>query len=286
MALIKIHDYNPNYKEDVFRGSDIKGYSVYGNLDQDKVGSVHDILVDESGFLRYLVVDTGLWIFGKKALLPIGRCRIDYPNRRVYATNLTREQVENLPEYHDDMTVDYNYEERVRTSYRRPTTTGQATGQAAAVYTPETYNYDYDRDLYETRQTDHDRIKLYEERLIADKNRQKAGEVTIGKHVETEKARASVPVETERVVIERHNPTDATRPVAPGEAAFREGEVARMEVYEETANIHKEAYVREEVTVRKEVEQDRVTAEETLRREELDVDVEGNPVINRNQPKR
>lgn len=274
MALIKIHDYNPNYKDDIFRGSDIKGYSVYGNLDQDKVGSVHDILVDESGFLRYLVVDTGLWIFGKKVLLPIGRCRIDYSNRRIYATDLTREQVENLPEYHDDMTVDYDYEERVRTTYRRPTY--QSTGHSR-----DTYKYDNDRDLYETRAKDHENIKLYEERLIADKNRQKAGEVTVGKRVETETARASVPVESERVVIERHSPTNTERRVTPGEATFQEGEIARMEVYEETANISKEAFVREEVSIRKEVEKDQVSSEETLRREELEVDVDGNPVINR-----
>lgn len=274
MTLRKIHDYNPNYKDDIFQGSDIKGYSVYGNLDDDKVGSVHDILVDESGFLRYLVIDTGLWIFGKKALLPIGRCRIDYANRRIYATNLTREQVENLPEYNDDLTLDYGYEERVRGAYRTQ-------GVQSANYSQDSYTYDREPELYGVRQNDHDRIKLYEERLIANKTRQKTGEVAIGKVVETERATASVPVEKERVVVERHNPTNPNQVVAPGEAAFQAGEVARMEVYEETADIHKEAYVREEVTVRKEVEKDTVTAQETLRREELDVDVDGNPIINR-----
>ncbi|WP_013324219.1 DUF2382 domain-containing protein [Gloeothece verrucosa] len=273
MSLIKIHDYNPNYKDDIFRGSDIKGYSIYGNLDQDKVGSVYDILVDESGFLRYLVIDTGLWIFGKKVLLPIGRCRIDYANRRVYATDLTREQVESLPEYNDDLTVDYNYEERVRNAYRRP-------GVQAAAYTSNSYNYEHEPELYGVRQKDHDTIKLYEERLIANKTREKTGEVTIGKRVETEQATASVPVQKERVIVERNNPTNPDQPVTPGEVAFREGEVARVAVYEETADIHKQAFVREEVTVRKEIEQDQVTAKETLRREELDVDVDGKPIIN------
>jgi uncharacterized protein (TIGR02271 family) len=67
--------------------------------------------------------------------------------------------------------------------------------------------------------------------------------------------------------------------VAPGEAAFQEGEVARVEVYEETADIHKEAFVREEVRVQKVVDQDTVVADEQVRREELDIDTEGNPVI-------
>jgi len=46
-------------------------------------------------------------------------------------------------------------------------------------------------------------------------------------------------------------------------------------VYEETPDIHKEAFVREEVRVRKVVEHDTVEAQETIRREELDVNTEG-----------
>ena len=83
------------------------------------------------------------------------------------------------------------------------------------------------------------------------------------------------------MIIERTSPTDA-REVSPGSVDFREGEVARMEVYEETADIQKQAFVREEVTVRKEVERDTVNATETLRREELDVDVDGRPIIDKN----
>ena len=75
-------------------------------------------------------------------------------------------------------------------------------------------------------------------------------------------------------------PTDAGTAVAPGEVNFTEGEVARIEVYEETPDIHKEAFVREEVRVRKVVERDTVEAEETIRREELDVNTEGHPVVN------
>ena len=121
---------------------------------------------------------------------------------------------------------------------------------------------------------------MYEERLLTNKERHKTGEVAIGKHVESETAQVSIPVEKERVIIERTSPTDA-REVTPGSVDFREGEVARMEVYEETADIQKQAFVREEVTVRKEVERDTVNATETLRREELDVDVDGKPIIDK-----
>jgi uncharacterized protein (TIGR02271 family) len=125
--------------------------------------------------------------------------------------------------------------------------------------------------------TDAETVKLYEERLVVDKSREKTGEVAIGKHVETETARVSVPIEKERVVIERTTP--GTETVVPGDMAFQTGETMRVEVYEETPDIRKEAFVREEVSIRKEVDQETVTAQETLRREELEIDTEGRPVI-------
>ena len=129
---------------------------------------------------------------------------------------------------------------------------------------------------------DNDNVKLYEERLVADKERHKAGEVAIGKHVETETAKVAVPVEKERIVIERTTPTNE-KAVAPGTADFSGGEVKNVDIYEETADINKEAFVREEVKVRKEVERDTVEAQETLRREELDVDVDGKPGIHKDR---
>ncbi|AFY58832.1 conserved domain protein, TIGR02271+C111 [Rivularia sp. PCC 7116] len=129
---------------------------------------------------------------------------------------------------------------------------------------------------------DNNNVKLYEERLVADKERHKAGEVSVGKKVETETAKVAVPIEKERVVIERTTPTNQ-EVVAPGSVDFSGNEVARMDIYEESADINKEAFVREEVKVHKEVERETVEAQETLRREELDIDVDGNPVINKNR---
>ena len=291
MALAKIADLYPNYKEDIFGGEDIKDFSVY-DLNNDKVGSVYDIIVDETGSFRYLVLDTGFWIFGKKVLLPVGKANVDYSQRRVYAKGLTKDQAESLPEYSDDMTVDHSYEERVRNVYRgvgyNDTNTvrdGVAQEYDSGAYNATTandYTYDREPDLYSHQEADgRESLKLYEERLVANKERFRAGSVTVGKKVETETANVSVPIEKERVVIERTTPTDTTM-VTPGEATFGGGEVARVELYEETADIKKQAFVREEVSVRKEVEKDIVTSNETIRREELDVQTEGDAVVNKN----
>lgn len=277
MDLIKIADFYPNYKQDIFGGEDIKGYGVYTEGDE-KVGEVHDALLDDTGRFRYLVIDTGFWIFGKKVLLPVGRAMMDYNQRRVYVTGLTKEQAENLPEYNDNMAIDYNYEERVRDVYRTPGAVATTTSAQPQSYTSADYSYEREPALYGGNGQNNHTLKLYEEKLIANKQRHKTGEVAVGKRVETETAQVSVPIEKERVVIERMTPTNV-REVTPGEVDFREGEVARVEVYEESADIQKKAFVREEVSVRKEVERDTVNTTDTIRREELQVDVDGKPVV-------
>jgi uncharacterized protein (TIGR02271 family) len=298
MALYKLHDFDPNY-QDSFEGNDIKGLGVYTEGSDEKIGTVNDVLVDDEGHFRYLVVDLGFWIFGKKVLLPVGRTRIDYGRDRVYAVGMTREQAEDLPEF-DERRLEYDYEERVRNVYRNPKysttpldtatpleasaplgTAGYTAASATPTFSPDTYNYDHEPSLFGLNDRDHQTLRLYEERLIANKRRQKTGEVSVGKHIETETTRVSVPVEREHVVIERITPDDAGRTVAPGEANFREGEVARVEIHEETADIRKEAFVREEVRVKKVVEQDTVEAQETIRREELDVNAPGLPIEER-----
>lgn len=241
-------------------------------------------MVDEQGRFRYLVVDTGFWVFGKQVLLPVGRSRIDQNNRRIYAVGLTKEQAEDLPEFSEDLKVDYDYEERVRGVDRdRPQELSAPSAQQKVDDDRNTYSYQQEPSLYEMNQQDRQTLKLYEERLVANKTRRKAGEVSVGKHVETETQRVSVPVEKERVVVERVTPKDAGT-VSPGEASFREGEVAHIDIYEETPDIRKEAVLREEVRIRKETEQEMVNTQETVRREELDLDAPGRSVVDKNDP--
>lgn len=283
MALYKIKDFNPDYRSH-FDNNDIIGYDLYSG--NEKIGSVDDILVDENGQFRYMIINTGVWILGKKVMLPIGQARISYSDHRVYANSLTKTQVEALPEFSSDMALDYDQEERVRGVYRQ---NAEATPGAiplesstSTTYDRDTYSYDRDRDLYDINEQDHANLRLYQERLVASKNRQKTGEVSVGKHVEMDTQRVSVPIEKERVVVERITPSDAGTVVDPSIDAFRDGEVARMEVYEETPDIRKETVVREEVRVRKEVDQETVEMEEQLRREELDINKQGRAVTDQN----
>lgn len=299
MALYKIDEFYPNYREELFDGDDIKGLDVYAGKTGEKIGSIETALVDEEGRFRYFVIDTGFWIFGKKVLVPVGYCEIDDQARRIYAIRiLNKKQVEDLPEYHENTTVNHKYEERVRKVYHTsgasvmPVEVSAPLEASAPLDLPDpafqsrtisahanngtsdhdTYNYQQDPSAYNLNTRDHQTLNLYEERLVANKKRRQTGEVVVGKHIETETARVSLPLEKERVIIERSTPTGNRSISSPSNIDFQEGEIARMKVYEEMADIHKEAFIREEVNIRKEVERDTIEAQETLRREELDID--------------
>jgi uncharacterized protein (TIGR02271 family) len=276
MALYKIEDFTPdsNYDSPGLDGSEvekIKHFDVYSDIDDDKVGTIKYILVDDSGRLRYLVVDTGFWFFGRQVLLPIGRSRIDYDKRRVYANKLTKQQVENLPDFKDLQEIDYDYEERVRGVYRPPiaqeplesstplespiAVDSPLVSHERTIVTPavpverNTYRYEEEPNLYNVNEQDHQNLKLYEERLVANKSRVKTGEVTVSKQSYTEIVTVSVPVQRERIVIEHTDAETGVKTVSLTEADLGEGGVK----------------------IKKIVEQDTVEAEDTIRREELDV---------------
>ena len=265
MPLYKLEDFDPNYRE-TFGGDDVKSLELYteGGV---RVGSIADALVDQGGRFRYLVIDTSLDSISKKILLPIGLSHINYPAKRVYVDGLSKEQVEHLPEYQESMTVDEDYEKEVRLVFR-PESRDGADEQGKSIYEREP-------DLYTLNEQYHQTLRLYEERLIANKHRVKTGEVAVGKHIETQTARVAVPVKKERVLIERVSPNEVGTVVDPNALKFQEGEVTRIELYEETPEIHKEAFVREEVRVKKVVDRQTVEAQDTIRREQLDIDTTG-----------
>ncbi|WP_088889075.1 PRC-barrel domain-containing protein [Leptolyngbya ohadii] len=146
MALMKLSDYYPNHTKDLFGGHDITNFSVYANdldNDPDKIGSVKNVLVDETdGRFRYFIIDTGFWVFGKQILLPVGMAQLNHDKERLYVSGITKEQVENLPEFSDDLRIDNEYEERVRSFYR-PMLLGPTIPQP-----PSGVAYDYRQEPY------------------------------------------------------------------------------------------------------------------------------------------
>jgi hypothetical protein len=85
------------YPETVGR-LDLTGFDVDA-LD-GSIGKVDEATQDVGE--SYLVVDTGIWIFGKKVLLPAGLVeRVDRDEEKVWI-NRTKDQIENAPEFDKD----------------------------------------------------------------------------------------------------------------------------------------------------------------------------------------
>ncbi|MGW7451603.1 PRC-barrel domain-containing protein [Streptomyces sp. NPDC054787] len=95
-------------------GADLTGYKVEAT--DGSIGKV-DKHSYEAGD-GYLVVDTGMWIFGKEVLLPASTVsRIDLEEEKVYV-NRTKEQIKNAPEFHRDQHLrDSGYRQELSTYY-------------------------------------------------------------------------------------------------------------------------------------------------------------------------
>lgn len=140
---------------------------------------------------------------------------------------------------------------------------------------------DTDTDLNRTG-TDEEKLRLHEERLNVDKERVQTGEVNVGKHVVEENQSIEVPVEREEVYVERRPVNEETT----GDSfdkdsgltgdAYQEGENIHIPVSEERVEVTKKDVVAEEIVVGKRKVQDTETVDETVRREEADIDEDTN----------
>lgn len=138
-----------------------------------------------------------------------------------------------------------------------------------------------DRDLNRTG-NDEEKLRLHEERLNVDKERVQTGEVNVGKHVVEENQTIEVPVEREEVYVERRPVNEETtgnsfdKDSGLTGDAYQEGENIHIPVTEERVEVTKKDVVAEEIVVGKRKVQDTETVNETVRREEADIDEDTN----------
>ena len=116
------------------------------------------------------------------------------------------------------------------------------------------------------------RIRLLGETLRIHKDRVARGEVRLRKEVVSEQQNVQVPVTREELVIERTS-TEG-REAAPGESIGSEREI-RVPLSEERVRVEKKPVVQEEIAVGKRQVQDTRQVSDTLRREQMRVEREG-----------
>ena len=111
-----------------------------------------------------------------------------------------------------------------------------------------------------------ERLTRSEEELRVGTRAVEAGEVVVGKHVETEHKQVPVNLKREEITVER-------RPVNRETGASDIGEdQIRVPLMEEEAVVDKRAVVKEELVIGKRVVDEQHTVDADLRREEFDID--------------
>jgi hypothetical protein len=97
-----------NYPEELGR-LDTTGFDVEAR--DGSIGKVEELAIEDGE--SYVVVDTGMWIFGKKVLLPAGLIeRVDRDDETVYVAR-TKDEIENAPEFDKDNYREADYRSAV-----------------------------------------------------------------------------------------------------------------------------------------------------------------------------
>jgi uncharacterized protein (TIGR02271 family) len=212
------------------------GATVY-DLTGEKVGTV----LENNQQDGYLVVEKG-WLFPKDFYVPTAQIESVEPDAvylRIGKDDLSGAQYD-----------------------QPPTTQGQTIDSSSASTTAAAFDQG---DIGEAGDV---RVPVREEELIVDKQTVEAGRAHIHKNVVTEQKTVNVPVQHERVTVERVALSDDA---LPGDAAFEEQDF-EVPVMGEKAVVGKRVSGVEEVIIHKDVvtEQEQVT--DSVRKERVTVD--------------
>ncbi|KAI9132323.1 PRC and DUF2382 domain-containing protein [Acaryochloris sp. CCMEE 5410] len=291
MALYKLEVLVPHYREALFGGRDIKGIDVCIGQTGEKIGWVHSLLLDETRTIHYLVIDSGFWFPKKRILLPIAYCRINFDEHYVSTSIFEeKEQINSIPTYDNSAIVDPYYEKKVIAAYRALLRESIATVEesednssdssvlpklppSTARCSSEFTDVDV---LSEQSSDDYVSLQLYTEKLVGEKHRIKSGEISIQKKIISDIDDVSVPVAKEKIVIEITTLSNASTRLIVSETPLQDGEVARLDIYQEVAVGDTQASVHQDINIRKEVEQSVVHFQDTVRRETLDIQTHKN----------
>jgi len=253
--------------------AEIPAVDVYTS-DQDKIGRVLEIGPE------WVIVDRAGLFSGGNLWIPANRVSGDPQQGAIYV-DCTKDQLDDMgwdqePEMRDGQyvasdTSSSNDGDYAGTAYADRDRSSGDTSATSGGYTQT-------QDSYDTgttgRDTDSERIRVHQEELQANKVAQEAGAVNVRKDVVEEQRELDVPVMREEVQVNR-------RPVS-GDAtadntAFQEtSDTIRVPIVEERVEVRKVPQVVEEIEISKRQVQDTQRVSDTVRREEVHVEEEGN----------
>jgi uncharacterized protein (TIGR02271 family) len=251
MALYRISDRHPNYRDIYFQGKDIKGVPVCTASGQE-VGNVYDLLIDDEDRIHQLVVSVdSTSVDSRRVLIPANRCSKPAQANCVYLRGIEKDELLAFSPYEP-------YEPHGEENSEENSITDKKTDEALPVQA--------------SVQASHSPIQLYEERLVTSKQRIKTGEVKISKRTVSELSSTQIPITREKIIIEIDSVYGGETSVNFGDAKVAEDGAVHMDIYEEQAEVCRRIVPYQNISVRKEIVEDVVAIEQTIRREELDVE--------------
>ena len=221
-------------------GDRYANYTVY-DQNNEKIGKVDDLFVDESDRPEYIGVKTGF--FGlNSTLIPFSLARVD-EERQLIEVATDKDAITNAPNFDDDTDITPEFEQQVYSHFGlQQTSTG---------------------DLDDRNEL---RIQRSEEELRAGTRERQAGAVNVRKRVRVDRERIEVPTRREEISVERVPVSDDAYGTEIGE-----GEVV-IPLVEEEVIVSKRAVIREEIRLRKDVVEETQVVEDEVRREEIDIE--------------
>lgn len=244
------------------------GHNLY-DRGGSKVGAIENVYVDDStGRPEWLAVSTG-WFGTNVSFVPIQGTAQHQDGLRV---GYDSETIKHAPHVESDGALSQEEERRLYQHYGFDYESGVDTFQTA-----DRYDADYDEyrrdDIRDRTSTDHDVITRSEEELRVDRRSEEKGRVRLHKYVVTEDETVTVPVQKERVRVEREPITDTNAESPTGEE-IAEADLETI-VHEERPVVTTEAVPKERIRLEKDVVTEEETVSGKVRKERVEVDAEG-----------
>jgi len=247
---------------------DPRGWDVIGS-DGRKIGEVKDLLVDTTSMkVRSLEVElegsTFNWNDNRRVALPADGVRLDEDRDKVVLEGIGYDELGRM----DPFAYPYGSGSRATSPDTSPPAYGDRSfDETSGIGTTGERGWSGSDERGHAGEFERgDRLTRSEEEVEISKRERQAGEVQVGKHVETERISQPVSKRRERVYIERRPVSgDTTRG-----ATFEDDEI-HVPVTEEEVVVDKRPVVKEELVVGKETVEDSETIETDVRKERFDI---------------
>ena len=239
--------------------SKLELYLDYTVVDRagDKVGSIDAVWEDHTGQLAYVGIKTGWLGFGRAHVVPAEALEVSDATRKIRLP-YTADTVKGAPAFEQQSEIDGDAERNIAEYYARHGLSERFSGES----TPPR----------EAQGEEEIRIPLSAEEVKVGKREVEYGGVRLRKIIRTETVNQPVELKREEVVIERAPAGD--RPISRSDIPFREEEIY-VPLRREEAVVEKSTHATEEVRIGKRSEREQREISETIRREDVEIDREG-----------